>query len=102
MLATGLCRVTDFEPQQGALQELLKRKGSNEQYLPYAVGDGTKYTFNICHAPSMTILLEPDPATLDLFGGLKASDELLQKIPVLTRRLDDLFEIQNIVGQAHL
>lgn len=96
MLAAGLCRVTGFEPQQDALQELLKRKGSNEQYLPYAVGDGGQHTLNICHAPGMTSLLEPDPVTLNLFDALKASGEVLQKIPMQTHRLDDISEIQNM------
>ena len=40
MLLAGLCRITGFEPQEVALLELQRRKGPNERYLPYAVGDG--------------------------------------------------------------
>lgn len=40
MLDAGLCRVTGFEPQESALGKLLRSKGANERYLPYAVGDG--------------------------------------------------------------
>jgi hypothetical protein len=67
MLAAGLCRVTGFEPQEEALLELQTKKGPNERYLPYAVGDGDAHTLNICRASGMTSLLEPDPATLGLF-----------------------------------
>lgn len=96
MLAAGLCRVTGFEPQQDALQKLLETKGSNEQYLPYAVGDGAEHTLNICRAPGMTSLLEPDPITLDLFDVLKPFGEILQKIPVQTSKLDDISEIEDL------
>src|SRR5262249_34612530 len=40
MLDAGLCTLTGFEPQPEALAELNRRKGANETYLPYAVGDG--------------------------------------------------------------
>ena len=73
MLAAGLCHVTGFEPQEEALQKLQLKKGPNEQYLPYAVGDGSAHTLNICAKSGMTSLLEPDLATLALFDALRRS-----------------------------
>lgn len=73
MLAAGLCKVTGFEPQEEALAKLMRTKGPNESYLPYAVGDGGIHTLNICKAEGMTSLLEPDPATLDLLTCLRIS-----------------------------
>ena len=48
MLSAGLCRVTGFEPQEQALLELQRKKGPDERYLPYAVGDGAAHTLNLC------------------------------------------------------
>jgi len=90
MLAAGLCRVTGFEPQEEALAELQKRKGPNERYLPHAVGDGNAHTLHVCVAPGMTSLFEPDPATLALFDALKPLGQVVRRIPVQTRRLDDI------------
>ena len=96
MLAAGLCRVTGFEPQKEALLELQKKKGTNEQYLPYAVGDGTTGTLNICRASGMTSLFEPDEATLGLFDVLKPLGEVIDRVPLQTHKLDDISEIQHL------
>ena len=94
MLAAGLCRVTGFEPQDEALAALQQRKGPNERYLPYAVGDGNTHTLNICRSSGMTSLFEPDPAALGLFDALKPLGEVVRRIPVATRKLDDITEVQ--------
>jgi FkbM family methyltransferase len=96
MLAEGLCQVTGFEPQQEALLELQRMKGPNERYLPYAVGDGDAHTLNICRASGMTSLFQPDPATLGLFEVLKPLGEVIERVPLQTRRLDDISEIQHL------
>ncbi len=96
MMSAGLCRVTGFEPQAEALAELLVKKGASETYLPYAVGDGATHTLNICRASGMTSLLEPDPATLDLFEVLKPFGDVLDRLPIETKRLDDIDEIVDL------
>lgn len=96
MLAAGLCRVTGFEPQAAALAELQKRKGPNERYLPYAVGGGGAGTLNVCRASGMTSLLEPDEATLGLFDFLRPLGEVVERVPLQTRKLDDLSEIERL------
>lgn len=94
MLDAGLCRVTGFEPQEEALAELLRRKGNNERYLGYAVGDGGIHALNICRGSGMTSLLEPDPVALELFGTLAALGAVTRRVEVQTRRLDDVDEIE--------
>jgi FkbM family methyltransferase len=96
MLAARLCRVTGFEPQAAALLELQKKKGPDERYLPYAVGDGGTRTLNVCRASGMTSLFEPDPATLALFDVLRPLGEVIDRIPLQTRKLDDIAEIQHL------
>lgn len=96
MLSAGLCRVTGFEPQEQALLELQQKKGPNEHYLPHAVGDGGTHTLNICVASGMTSLFEPDPATLGLFDVLRPLGEVTRRVPLETRKLDDISEIQHL------
>jgi FkbM family methyltransferase len=96
MLDAGLCRVTGFEPQQEALAELLRRKGPNERYLPYAVADGNTHTLKVCRASGMTSLFEPDPATLNLFEVLAPLGQVVQRLEIPTRKLDDVEEIQQL------
>lgn len=96
MLARGLCRVTGFEPQEQALLELQRNKGPNERYLPYAVGDGEAHTLNICVSSIMTSLFEPDPATLGLFAAIRSAGEVIRRVRLETRKLDDIPEIQHM------
>src|SRR5262245_37639108 len=96
MLSSGLCTVTGFEPQPGALALLNKRRGSRETYLPYAIGDGTEQTLYICRAQGMTSLLPPDPDHLALFNDLPQLGQVKKTARVPTRRLDDVNEIQAV------
>lgn len=96
MLAAGLCRVTGFEPQHEPLHTLLRRAGPQERYLPYAVGDGKAHTLNVCRGSGMTSLFKPDTATLDVFEYFKLPAEVVQRLPVQARRLDDIDEIERI------
>jgi FkbM family methyltransferase len=96
LLDAGLCHVTGFEPQSEALAELQKKSGIYERYLPYAVGDGSTHTLNICSASGMSSLLEPDAATLAVFEALKETAEITERIPFDTRKLDDIAEITHL------
>jgi hypothetical protein len=60
------------------------------------VGDGDTHTLNICRASGMTSLFEPDPATLGLFEVLEPLGEVIERVPLQTRRLDDISEIQHL------
>ena len=96
ILSAGLCRVTGFEPQESALAELQKAKGPNERYLPDIIGDGGTHTLNICHAPGMTSLLEPNQDTLSLFNIFPSFGEVTGRVSVTSRKLDDVFEIAHV------
>jgi FkbM family methyltransferase len=96
MLSAGLCHVTGFEPQREPLLALQRACGPNELYLPYAVGDGNAHTLKLCRASGMTSLLEPDPTTLGLFPTLQSLGEVVERVPLATRRLDDISEIEHL------
>jgi FkbM family methyltransferase len=96
MLAAGLCEVTGFEPQPDPLARLEKAKGPRERYLPYALGDGSARTLNVCELPGMTSLLVPDPARLALFNLFPIWGTVKQQIPVTTRKLDDIAQIAHL------
>ena len=96
MLAAGLCQVTGFEPQAAALERLQQTKGPHETYLPYALGDGTQRTLHICELEGMTSLLVPDPARLALFNMFPIWGTVKERIPVATRKLDDIAEIAHL------
>jgi FkbM family methyltransferase len=96
MLAAGLCRVTGFEPQPEVLLELQSNQGPQELYLPYTVGDGGAHTLNICRGSGLTSLFEPNPAVLDVFEVLKLHTEVIDRVAVQTRRLDQISEIEHL------
>ena len=92
LLAAGDADVVGFEPNRRALAELDAKKGPCETYLPYAVGDGGRHTLNICFAPGMTSLLQPNPAVLNLFHGFPNWGQVVATEAVDTVRLDDVAE----------
>ena len=96
MLTAGLCEVVGFEPQAAALSRLEKMKGPHERYLPYALGDGTPGTLNICELEGMTSLLVPEPRHLALFNLFPIWGQVKSQIPIDTRRLDDIDEIDRM------
>jgi FkbM family methyltransferase len=93
MLAAGLCQVVGFEPQPAALAQLNDTKGPHELYLPYVVADGTERTLHVCALQGMTSLLVPDPAQLALFNLFPIWGDVKERIPVTTKKLDDIAEI---------
>ena len=96
MLSKGLCDLIGFEPQTEALAQLNAKKGPQETYLSYAVGDGGQHTLHICGIPGMASLLEPDPAALQLFPEFSSWGAIMGTQAVATQRLDDIAEITEI------
>jgi FkbM family methyltransferase len=96
MLAAGLCDVVGFEPQAEALARLIAVAGPHERYLPYALGDGTSQTLNVCGIEGMTSLKVPDHAHLALFNMFPIWGDVKAHIPVSTKRLDDVAEIAHM------
>lgn len=96
MLTAGLCEVVGFEPQADALARLDAAKGPRERYLPYALGDGTERTLHVCGLEGMTSLLVPKPEHLALFNLFPIWGDVKARIPVSTKRLDDVAEIAHL------
>ena len=94
MLSQGLCTVTGFEPQASALDELIKRKGPLETYLPQALGAGGHATLNVCQYSGWTSLLRPSPAALNVFPQFQPNAKVIEQIQVRTHKLDDIGEVR--------
>jgi FkbM family methyltransferase len=94
MLQQRLCTVIGFEPQAAEFEMLMQKKGDLETYLPYAVGDGSTGTLNICQAPGMSSLLMPDSRALDCFPFYSHFGTVHRQMPVETRTLDSMSEIK--------
>ena len=96
LLDAQLCRITGFEPQASALAELNLKKGANEIYLPYAVGDGKEHTLNLCAYSGWTSTFVPSAAALEVFSFFKNNARVVGQTRIQTRRLDDLAEVNDI------
>lgn len=94
LLATGKARLTGFEPQPDALAILDALKSKHERYFPYVIGDGGEHNLHIYQGSGFASLLKLDGRTLDIFAHLKPLSELLDEIPLQTKRLDDVDEVQ--------
>jgi FkbM family methyltransferase len=92
LLAAGHTRIVGFEPNAEALAELNRRKGPNETYLPYAIGDGGRRLLRMCRRPGMTSILEPNHKVLSLFHGFSEWAEIMRTVEMETMRLDDVPE----------
>jgi FkbM family methyltransferase len=95
-LDAQLCRITGFEPQASALAELNRKKGANETYLSYALGNGEERTLNVCAYSGWTSIFVPSAAALDVFSFFKENARILSRAGMETRRLDDLTEVEDI------
>ncbi len=96
LLDAQLCRLTGFEPQASALAELNLKKGANEAYFPYAVGDGKEHTLNLCAYSGWTSMFVPSAAALEVFSFFKNNARVVGQTRIQTHRLDDLSEVTDI------
>jgi FkbM family methyltransferase len=96
LLDKGMIRLIGFEPQQDALQELNRRKGPHERYLPHAIGRGGQATLYICRASGMTSTLRPNFSVLQHFQGYPIWAEILREERISTIKLDDIEAIDEI------
>lgn len=94
LVESGLASVTGFEPQPIAFAELETAPKPGTRYLPQALGDGKVHILNLCKAPGMTSIFEPDPKSLALFDFLRPLAEVVDTLQVETARLDDVQEIE--------
>ena len=82
------CFLYGFEPN---LQEFKKLNSTdNKKYFNYAVGNGQSETLNICAAPGMTSILEPDFEYLELFHGFSDWAKIKNRVKIQTKKLDEI------------
>ena len=93
LLQLGGIEVVGFEPSPDQFAALQAASTPGCTFLPHAVGDGSEGALHICRAPGMTSLLQPDLAVLSRFHVLAECAEVLEQLPIQTRRLDDMPEV---------
>ncbi|MGN6134245.1 MAG: FkbM family methyltransferase [Aureliella sp.] len=96
LIDIGKANVIGFEPDEEQYRALQQHPQPFATYLPYAVGDGREGVLNVCRAPGMTSLLEPDMEILNHFHGFPQWGEVLNQQKLTTRKLDDIAEIGGI------
>ena len=96
LLKSGFARVVGFEPDPEGLAELNRQKGPHETYLPYVIADGQAHQFKVCRTRDVSSLLEPNHELLSYFHGFPHWCTVERRVPVATRRLDDIAKIENI------
>ena len=82
------CFLYGFEPNENEFKKL--NSTDKKEYFNYAVGNGQIETLNICSAPGMTSILEPDFEYLKLFHGFSDWAKVIKKVKVQTKKLDNV------------
>lgn len=95
LVASGLARVTGFEPDPQEFARLQERPASAYRYLPLFLGSGGPATFHATRYPGCASLFEPDPRVIDLFTTIGCSTPdgnfyVERSEAVNTTRLDEL------------
>jgi len=77
-----------FEPNEDEFKKL--NQSERKKYFDIAVGNGKTETLNICEAPGLTSILEPDLQYLNLFHGFAEWAKIIKKINIKTKKLDEI------------
>lgn len=96
VLNRGGWRLTGFEPNPAMYEALMSEPHPAMTFFPYALGDGREATLNICSAPGMTSIFEPDLEFLSNFHGFGEWSQVVAREPMKTHRLDDISEVRSI------
>jgi FkbM family methyltransferase len=94
LIDNSLASLVGFEPDAAVFDELQAIKGSRQEYLPLAVGDGKRHQLRICRMSGMNSLLAPNFDLLNLVHLHGAWAQVQTLVDVDTRRLDDIAEIE--------
>lgn len=87
-------QVIGFEPVAAECEKLQRTYGPRRQFLPYAIGDGSRRTFHTCNEPMTSSLYEPNIRMVAPFQNLENLMRVLSSEPVQTHRLDDLEQVR--------
>ena len=77
-----------FEPNEDEFKKL--NQTEKKRYFNTAIGNGKTETLNICAAPGMSSVLEPDLQYLDLFHGFAEWAKIIKSIDIQTKKLDEI------------
>jgi FkbM family methyltransferase len=77
-----------FEPNKDEFKKL--NQTEKKKYFNIAVGNGKAETLNICEAPGMSSVLEPDLHYLNLFDGFAEWAKIIKSINIQTKKLDEI------------
>lgn len=95
LLDSGAARLFAFEPDMRQVDALRQRLGGHATVLAEAVGDGGEHTLHVCNH-GWSSFYEPDPEALAFFNTFAQLGRVQSKVPVQTRRLDDMAELPAI------
>ncbi len=97
ILESGAASVIGFEPDETACKRLNEqKKGQNCHFLPYFIGDGKKAVFHETNWVATGSLFAPNTELLQKFQNLSEIMTPVAQHDIMTKRLDDITEIERI------
>jgi len=94
LIDAGIANIIGFEPVEEEHAKLQAMAQPGRTYLPYAIGDGSVQTFNICNFAMTSSLLRPNHRLTDHFTGLSEVMQVVKSVEMKTHRLDDIPEVR--------
>jgi len=94
LMKAGKAKVIGFEPDENECRKLNQNTNDDCSFFPFFIGDGTERTFNVCNYNMTSSLYEPNIKLLEKFNCLSELVQVAERIPVSTKRLDDIDEVQ--------
>jgi FkbM family methyltransferase len=96
LLDLEIATLVGFEPQEAFFAQLAGRNRPAETYFPFALGDGKTHTLRVCAHTPMSSFLKPDARQLHQFLPMSQWGQVSAEQQMVTRRLDDIEEIQAV------
>ncbi|WP_395488900.1 FkbM family methyltransferase [Cedecea davisae] len=98
LMKKGIANVVGFEPQPEAYAALMEMASASVTFLPYAIGDGNEHILYLYKYSGLASLFLANPVMFGLSSNYRAGQysDVKEQIPISTRRLDDINEIERI------
>lgn len=96
LVERGRARIIGFEPNPAECERLNQTYGAPHSFYPYFVGSGGPATFHETNWNLTGSLFEPNTPLLDKFNNLGELTRPVAQHPVVTTRLDDVREIDDV------
>ncbi len=88
--------VFGFEPVPEECEKLNRNASAGRRFLPYAIGDGRTHELRICNFPMTSSLFEPNRQFCEKFQNLAELMQVVRRVKIETKRLDDIAEISDV------